>query len=1481
MNRKRFTAWLLIAALMTGISACGSVNIKDIIPAGENAGGTAGENAGENAGGTAVENADDHSDGILGGLFSLLPFGGDEDSGDSSGGLFSFLPFGKDKDPGTGSGDLFSGLLSGAGKGPTEEVGAPVTMDNGAVVFIPGSKDIAQDKETGIRYIKGMILAYTTAEPDDAMMEKLAGEAGGTIVGIQKGTVPLVEIRTGAADYAELEALSEKIAALPEVLLAYPEVELNIGVETVNTLTEDLTPWSAEEGSVIKDKGDENHPSGNDWWAEAIRAYSAWEATPDLTDPIPLGIIDNGTDKDHPELRGRIFTDQLSDISLDNNNVSHGTFVAGVAAASGGDRIGIRGVADRSDIYCADHSNKTYYTYTQGIAGLATYTAYPALLTQYYGTMHQNGVRVVNHSFGNNYMLTFEEYSTLDKRKDAEDLRESLSVYDSYDDFYDGQILIGKASARWLLGYMLAKLINGEEDFLYVQSAGNGSMYDDTPVSSDLNLYFCSITEDIFNDQINKLKANKAVTPEQRERLEKLKWEDLRDHYMIVGGSSSEQLSETEYAPYEHGNAGENVDICAPATDIFGINTQTVEAEKHYVTESGTSVAAPMVTGAATLLWSVAPELPAREIKKILTECSDKTVADPFGEEHPLLNIGLAVEYTKYYMYVRDVMIPKYGLQKGAQEGTPQNSQESWLEPEGIVTAWIGNMDGLTGDEMVVFRFERDPDSDYSNRRYCLMMDLFTIYDGQVRLMDTVKTDFSLSKKYTMDLDMHVTAAPRGDWTDILIEIDEKETDLYGSDRHISRVVTSDGEKLSVQDGDTSGYETKKRIFDISNENNRADKSRDHFTFLVTDGCRLTWYLDFVFTDRDYMPAGYVSEYAPAAAPAAAVSAEEAVRGALWDNPANLSGEPRLLRTEDYKEGGLDSFDQYAYDENGLLLYKGYFHKEGDLSSIIRYEYDDAGGLIRESEILANGKTQNVFSYENDDRGNQVRKSFIPEGGGEITDWNEYEYDDAGNQVKWLGYRKKELSFYWEYSYDADGNRIEWARYEADGTRTQAERREYDGAGHILNSYGMDDDGNFKVNATYEWSDDFHTRRSPWFHSNNGSLAGYDIYTFDDYGNTLSFTVQNTDGAVTSRRLYYYDNGASGSGASPAAGLKSGTQAAGAASAGAAKSGAAAASSAQSAAAGTAKTAKAGGEKAADGFHLTIEEAQRNAKLISGRSFLQPDGNMLCDLEYLTQWSRAMKATGGKIKMIHNDHYIDQDDHAHQQWDFTMYDDARVSWICNSEVSAAVSTDHRLLMSDGYAGRIPEIDDAVMADEADRVVAVLHTDGTVTTYSVATDYNPSQYDWNIDLSCLKDIVQMQICVMMPENSGDAWIPCIIGLKSDGTMVSTAGYPKELSEWTDIVGFTVRDRGVIGWKGDGTLTACGKAVFNDKEMKHIDEYRHIRYFDTGRSVFSAVSDDGYALGEIQFSSKHVAPDGSYEYNEYAPIPSYEEWLEGKR
>ncbi|WP_337965393.1 S8 family serine peptidase [uncultured Flavobacterium sp.] len=67
---------------------------------------------------------------------------------------------------------------------------------------------------------------------------------------------------------------------------------------------------------------------------------------------------------------------------------------------------------------------------------------------------------------------------------------------------------------------------------------------------------------------------------------------------------------------YELSNYGkQNVDLFAPGDDIY-----STAAGNTYEYDSGTSLAAPMVSGTAALIWSYYPELTAAEVKQIIMD---------------------------------------------------------------------------------------------------------------------------------------------------------------------------------------------------------------------------------------------------------------------------------------------------------------------------------------------------------------------------------------------------------------------------------------------------------------------------------------------------------------------------------------------------------------------------------------------------------------------------------------------------------------------------------------------------------------------------------------------------------------------------------------------------------------------------------------------------------------------------------------------
>lgn len=97
--------------------------------------------------------------------------------------------------------------------------------------------------------------------------------------------------------------------------------------------------------------------------------------------------------------------------------------------------------------------------------------------------------------------------------------------------------------------------------------------------------------------------------------------------------------SENKIEPYS--TTGNHVALVAPGSFIY-----TTSLDSSYATVSGTSFAAPQVTGAAVLVWSIALNLPASKVREILVQSADdlgetgKDIVYGYG----LLNIERAVD---------------------------------------------------------------------------------------------------------------------------------------------------------------------------------------------------------------------------------------------------------------------------------------------------------------------------------------------------------------------------------------------------------------------------------------------------------------------------------------------------------------------------------------------------------------------------------------------------------------------------------------------------------------------------------------------------------------------------------------------------------------------------------------------------------------------------------------------------------------------
>ncbi len=183
--------------------------------------------------------------------------------------------------------------------------------------------------------------------------------------------------------------------------------------------------------------------------------------------------------------------------------------------------------------------------------------------------------------------------------------------------------------------YMSA-LLNKGYDFVVVQSAGNGDLVGN-PVDARLNGTFCSVT------------AENAVT------IGGITAQDVLDRIIVVG--ASDRNNDMAY----YSNYGSAVDICAPGNMIYGCVVGDI-----YDYKSGTSMAAPFVTGICGLLWSVDGSLSGAQVKELI--CSN-TVRFATNERNgftcPIINAKAAVEAAvahKYTSHCIDYSIGREGI---------------------------------------------------------------------------------------------------------------------------------------------------------------------------------------------------------------------------------------------------------------------------------------------------------------------------------------------------------------------------------------------------------------------------------------------------------------------------------------------------------------------------------------------------------------------------------------------------------------------------------------------------------------------------------------------------------------------------------------------------------------------------------------------------------------------------------------------------
>lgn len=438
--------------------------------------------------------------------------------------------------------------------------------DIGEIYFHQTELEHIKSNDDGTMYADNEILlvADETAKYKD--IERLAKANGAEIVGWIEQTNDYQLQLSKVCNCAELEQVAATLLESDLIDDAY--------VNYAFAVSDDAT--HERDGFIYGEKWEDDLQDFNHWekaenfksWGiEAVNALAAWDVLDShksKVNPVMVGLFDSRFDTNHEDLG---FAETFYNTNPVDNGVTynnHGTHVAGTMAAMANNKEGICGVYPYGDgnLYGVSLNVNSNYIENQ-VTSMCYKIACAELILR--------NVKVINVSLGFGY----SENPVIEY--------ESPEWYEQVD-FME--------SNAYILGDFLNRLLNKGYDFVIVNSAGNDSDRKNSIVyDSKYNSWNTVIDEKDYPDVFNRI---------------------------IVVGAMDSDGSICDFS-----NGGERVDIYAPGEQIYStmINSQygnTYEKEGKQYPWSGTSMAAPHVSGVAAIVWSLNNNLTGAQVKEIV-----------------------------------------------------------------------------------------------------------------------------------------------------------------------------------------------------------------------------------------------------------------------------------------------------------------------------------------------------------------------------------------------------------------------------------------------------------------------------------------------------------------------------------------------------------------------------------------------------------------------------------------------------------------------------------------------------------------------------------------------------------------------------------------------------------------------------------------------------------------------------------------------
>lgn len=458
-------------------------------------------------------------------------------------------------------------------------------------VFYEPEEESISALEDSTTYINDAITVFFS---DDATLldkKKVVKALDGEIVG-KVDFMNEYEIKIERSDFYEINNLCDELMENDKVEFASCSLAEKITPDYVPNDPWNLTDWD--------DDALDRRSLYSNWWIKATDTDKAWDYDEYFSD-INVGIVDTGFDPTHEDLEGKIvFPNEF----FEKNNAPsyHGNHVAGIIGATQDNEKGLTGIVRDGKLVCIDwEANEE-----QG----QKWNNSARIMTGFVNAVRA-GAKVVNFSLGSSGTIK----NGIDRLQIVKDTQ-------------------GKFNS-----YYIAKMLQRGYDFICCQSAGNGVYKNDKfayAVDASNNGTFCPITVD------NAVKTVKGVTPQE-----------IVDRIIIVAAAKFTGFNTYEQADFSNG--GSQVSICAPGYDIYSTYYKGDGKDYNYCSYAylkGTSMAAPIVTGIASLVWSVNPSFTGAQVKHFVCdeENTKYEVADSSSELHlptgtmRMVNAKLAVE---------------------------------------------------------------------------------------------------------------------------------------------------------------------------------------------------------------------------------------------------------------------------------------------------------------------------------------------------------------------------------------------------------------------------------------------------------------------------------------------------------------------------------------------------------------------------------------------------------------------------------------------------------------------------------------------------------------------------------------------------------------------------------------------------------------------------------------------------------------------